>query len=40
MQVIEIKNSEFGVLYKIYNIFCLDGRRILTLSDSYVVWNE
>ena len=40
MQIVEAVETDFGVRYTIYNIYCVDGRRVLAVSDNYIVWNE
>jgi hypothetical protein len=40
MEIVKAVEFEFGTQYTIYNVLCLDGRRILAVSDRYIVWNE
>jgi hypothetical protein len=40
MEIIKAIAFEFGIKYTIYSVLCLDGRRLLAVSDEYIVWNE
>jgi hypothetical protein len=40
MEIIKVIETEFGVRYTIYSVLCIDGRRILAVSDDYIVWND
>ena len=40
MEIVKAVEMEFGVKYTIYSVVCVDGRRLLIVSDEYIVWNE